>query len=63
MGTQTTTEMRRDRISRTRSCGLKLFVKTTVPPSIGGTVVAIDWPNMWLSGSRLRNRIGLKGRA
>ena len=32
--------------------------KTTVPDSIGGTNVAIDWPNMWLSGSRFRNRIG-----
>ena len=25
--------------------------------------VAIDWPNMWLSGSRFRNRIGENGRA
>ena len=25
--------------------------------------VAIDWPNMWLSGSRFRNRIGANGRA
>ena len=32
------------------------------PASIGGTKVAIAWPNMWLSGSRFRNRIGLNGR-
>ena len=35
----------------------------TVPPSIGGMFVAIDWPNMWLSGSRFRKRIGENGRA
>ena len=33
-----------------------------MPPSIGGTNVAIDWPNMWLSGSRFRKRIGRNGR-
>ena len=33
-------------------------MKTTVPGSIGGMNVAIDWPNMWLSGSRFRKRIG-----
>ena len=33
-----------------------------MPTSIGGTNVAIDWPNMWLSGSRFRNRIGWNGR-
>ena len=36
-------------------------MKTTVPPSIGGTNVAIACPNMWLSGSRLRKRIGENG--
>ena len=25
--------------------------------------VAIDWPNMWLNGNRLRNRMGENGRA
>ena len=40
------------------SCGLKLRVKITVPRTIGGTLVAIDWPNMWLSGSRFTKRIG-----
>ena len=29
----------------------------------GGTNVAIAWPNMWLSGSRFRKRIGWNGRA
>jgi hypothetical protein len=38
-------------------------MKTTVPASIGGMKVAIDWPNMWLSGSRFRKRIGENGRA
>ena len=37
-------------------------MKTTVPAIIGGTKVAIAWPNMWLSGSKLRNRSGKKGR-
>ena len=36
-------------------------MNTTTPVSIGGTKVAIAWPNMWLSGSRLRNRIGQNG--
>ena len=45
------------------SCGLKLRMNTTVPSISGGMLVAIDWPNMWLSGSRLRNRIGWNGRA
>ena len=57
-GTQTSTEMRRDLISRRMSCGLKLRVKMTVPRTMGGMLVAIDWPNMWLSGSRFRNRSG-----
>ena len=43
------------------SCGLKLRMKTTVPSTIGGMLVAIDWPNMWLSGSRLRKRSGRNG--
>src|SRR5687768_4955299 len=30
---------------------------------MGGTNVAVDWPNMWLSGRRSRKRIGAKGRA
>ena len=38
-------------------------MKTTSPDSIGGTNVAIAWPNMWLSGSRFRKRIGMNGRA
>ena len=38
-------------------------MKTTTPGSIGGMNVAIAWPNMWLSGSRFRNRIGKNGRA
>ena len=38
-------------------------MKMTSPPSIGGTKVAIAWPNMWLSGSRFRKRIGENGRA
>jgi hypothetical protein len=58
LGTQTSTEARRDVISRRMSCGLKLRVKMTVPRTIGGMLVAIDWPNMWLSGSRFRNRSG-----
>jgi hypothetical protein len=29
---------------------------------MGGTKVAIACPNMWLKGSRLRNRIGENGR-
>src|SRR5512138_2592890 len=62
-GTHTSTETRRDLMSRRMSCGLKLRVKITVPYTIGGTLVAIDWPNMWLSGSRLRNRRGWNGRA
>ena len=37
-------------------------MKTTTPGSIGGTNVAIACPNMWLSGSRFRNRIGRNGR-
>ena len=37
-------------------------MKITVPGSIGGMNVAIAWPNMWLSGSRLRNRSGKNGR-
>ena len=36
-------------------------MKTTVPGSIGGMKVAIDWPNMWLRGSRLRKRSGKNG--
>src|SRR5687767_8818237 len=36
-------------------------MKTTTPGSIGGTNVAMACPNMWLSGSRLRNRIGRNG--
>jgi hypothetical protein len=40
------------------SCGLKLLVKMTVPRTIGGMLVAIDWPNMWLRGSRLTKRSG-----
>ncbi len=57
-GTHTSTEMRRDLISCRMSCGLKLRVKMTVPRTIGGMLVAIDWPNMWLSGSRFRKRSG-----
>jgi hypothetical protein len=49
-------------ICRRISVGLYPCEKTTVPAIIGGTNVAIDWPNMWLSGSRFRNRIGWKGR-
>ena len=37
-------------------------MKTTTPGSIGGMKVAIAWPNMWLSGSRFRNRSGKNGR-
>ena len=37
-------------------------MKTTVPAIIGGTKVAIAWPNMWLSGNKLRNRSGKNGR-
>ena len=36
-------------------------MNTTTPGSIGGMKVAIAWPNMWLSGSRFRNRNGKKG--
>ena len=54
--------MRRFLICRTISCGLWPRMKTTVPCSIGGTKVAMACPNMWLSGRRLRNRIGKKGR-
>ena len=45
------------------SCGLRLRVKMTVPRTIGGMLVAIDWPNMWLSGSRFTKRSGWNGRA
>ena len=45
------------------SFGLKLWMNTVVPPSIGGMNVAIDCPNMWLSGSRFRKRMGENGRA
>ena len=62
-GTETSTETRRSLICRTMSFGLKLWMKTVVPPSIGGMNVAIDWPNMWLSGSRFRKRMGENGRA
>ena len=36
-------------------------MKITVPGSIGGMNVAIAWPNIWLSGSRLRNLKGKNG--
>ena len=36
-------------------------MNTTVPSSIGGTNVAMAWPNMWLSGNRFRKRIGKNG--
>ena len=36
-------------------------MNTTTPGSIGGMKVAIAWPNMWLRGSRLRNRSGKNG--
>jgi hypothetical protein len=45
------------------SSGAKLRVNTTTPGSIGGTNVAIACPNIWLSGSRLRKRMGKNGRA
>ena len=61
-GTQTTTEIRRVFTCETMSMGLKPRMNTTTPFSIGGTNVAIACPNMWLSGSRLRNRIGANGR-
>ncbi len=57
-GTQTITEIRHSRTRRTMSCGLKLRMNTTVPSISGGMFVAIDCPNMWLSGSRFRKRIG-----
>ena len=57
-GTHTSTDTRRERIRRSRSCGLKLRVKITVPRTIGGILVAIDCPNMWLSGRRFRKRSG-----
>src|SRR5437870_5051758 len=41
LGTHTSTDTRRTRISRRRSCGLKLRVKMTVPRTIGGTLVGI----------------------
>ena len=43
------------------SCGLVAAHEDHEPGSIGGTNVAIAWPNMWLSGSRFRNRIGRTG--
>ena len=36
-------------------------MKTTTPGSIGGIKVAMAWPNMWLSGSRFRKRMGKNG--
>ena len=45
------------------SCGLKLRMKTTVPSTSGGMLVAMDCPNRWLSGSRFRKRSGRNGRA
>ena len=36
-------------------------MKKTSPAMIGGMNAAIVWPNMWLSGSRFRKRIGAKG--
>ena len=36
-------------------------MNTTTPGSIGGMKVAIACPNMWLSGSRFRNRNGKNG--
>ena len=62
-GTQTITEMRHSFTRRTMSWGLKLRMNTTVPSTIGGMLVAIDWPNMWLSGSRFRKRSGRNGQA
>ena len=62
-GTQTRTETRRVLISRSSSCGLKLRVKITVPRTIGGMLLAIDCPNMWLSGKRLTKRRGWNGHA
>ena len=38
-------------------------MKTTTPGSIGGMNVAIACPNIWLNGSKFRNRSGKKGRA
>ena len=35
-------------------------MNTTTPGSMGGMKVAMAWPNMWLSGSRFRKRIGLE---
>ena len=61
-GTHTMTEIRRVLTCETMSTGLNPRMKTTTPPSIGGTKVAMAWPNMWLSGRRLRNRIGENGR-
>src|SRR5439155_717754 len=62
-GTDTTTEMRRCFTCATMSTGLYPRMKMTTPPSIGGTNVAIDCPNMWLSGRRFRKRIGENGLA
>src|SRR5437870_2445746 len=38
-------------------------MNTTTPGNIGGMNVAMAWPNMWLSGSRFRKRIGENGPA
>ena len=43
------------------STGLYPRMNTTTPGSIGGMKVAIAWPNMWLSGRRLRKRRGQNG--
>src|SRR3954469_17266558 len=60
-GTETNSETRRFRIWRTISRGSYPWTKTVTPGSIGGMKVAIACPNIWLRGSRLRKRIGLKG--
>ena len=63
LGTQTSTEIRRECNWRTISLGLWPRMNITSPASMGGMKVAIAWPKRWLRGRRFKKRIGRKGRA
>ena len=62
-GTATSTETRSRRIVAMISVGLKVFSNTTVAPSSGGRKIPRNCPKTWLSGSRLRKRIGCTSRS
>ena len=62
LGTATSTDTRRVRICRTISCGLYPRMKTATPGMSGRMNIVSAWPNMWLSGIRLRKRSGNTGR-